>query len=557
MSDVQKTISGGATWQEVAADRRRHRDASIIKVLPNVALPHRVPRLSIDELTITNTDVVGLAASLASGERSATTVTMAFLRRAGLAQREMTNCITELLPDRALKRAAELDRYWAKHQKPMGPLHGVPISVKEHIAMEGLDLNAGFVSWVGRVADKHALLLQILWNAGAVFYARTTQPQTLMHLETSNNLYGVTTNPFNPTLTAGGSSGGEGALVGLRGSVLGIGTDIGGSIRSPAANNGVFGFKPTSGRLPILGWSAAAEGPEVIKGTIGPLSTSLSGIRLFMKTAIAGQPWLNSPDIVAMEWKNTFELFVKRKLKVAIMWDDEVVFPHPPINRALRQIALKLKMSDSVVVVDWEPLEHDRAWSIIAGLYFPDGGSQTTKAINDSGEPWMPLSKWILEENPHVKQHSVASLKSACAERDAYRRAYAERWNQHADVDVILCPAGPSVAPKIDAARYWGYTAQWNLLDYPAVAFPVNAHVKESDYETDATYTPKNDEDRYNWSQWQQHGAKGYEGAPISLQLVGRRYDDEKLLAALEVILTEAGLPTAVPPSVVPQSFLG
>ncbi|KAK8867470.1 acetamidase [Apiospora arundinis] len=557
MSDVQKTISGGATWQEVAADRRRHRDASIAKVLPNVALPHRVPHISIDELTITNTEVVGLVASLASGVWSATTVTMAFLRRAGLAQREMTNCITELLPDRALKRAAELDRYWAKHKKPIGPLHGVPISVKEHVAMEGLDLNAGFVSWVGRVADKHALLLQILWNAGAVFYVRTTQPQTLMHLETSSNLYGVTTNPFNPSLTAGGSSGGEGALVGLRGSILGIGTDIGGSIRSPAANNGVFGFKPTSGRLPVLGCSVAVEEPEIIKGTIGPLSTSLSGIRLFMKTAIAGQPWVDSPDLVAMEWKKTFGLFAKKKLKVAVMWNDGVVIPHPPITTALRQIAVELQKSDSVEVVDWEPLEHDRAWSIIAGLYFPDGGSQTSKAISDSGEPWMPLSKWILEENPHVKKHSSTSLGSARAERDAYQRAYAERWKQDADVDVILCPAGPSVAPKLDAARYWGYTAQWNLLDYPAVAFPVNAHVGDGTPEPQVTHTPKNDEDRYNWSQWQQHGAKGYEGAPISLQLVGRRYDDEKLLAALEVILTEAGLPTAVLPSVVPQSFLG
>jgi amidase len=128
--------------------------------------------------------------------------------------------------------------------------------VKEHIGMKGLDWNGGFVAWVGRVAEDDAHILSILWAAGCVFYVRSTQPQSLMHLETSSNLYGyveerreseegladvedrVTTNPFNTTLTAGGSSGGEGALVGFRGSCLGIGTDIGGSIRSPAANNG-------------------------------------------------------------------------------------------------------------------------------------------------------------------------------------------------------------------------------------------------------------------------------------------------------------------------------
>ena len=94
--------------------------------------------------------------------------------------------------------------------------------------MEGLGLNAGYVAWWDKVAEEDAHVLQILWRAGAVFHARTTQPQTLMHLETDSNLYGVTVNPYNRDVSAGGSSGGEGALIGLRGSCLGIGTDIGG-----------------------------------------------------------------------------------------------------------------------------------------------------------------------------------------------------------------------------------------------------------------------------------------------------------------------------------------
>ena len=138
------------------------------------------------------------------------------------------NCITELLPDRALSRAAELDTYLAEHKKPIGPLHGLPISVKEHIGMKGLGLNAGFIAWWDNRASEDALLLQILYRAGAVFYARTTQPQALMHLETASNYYGTTVNPFNRALTCGGSSGGEGALLGLRGSCMGIGSDIGG-----------------------------------------------------------------------------------------------------------------------------------------------------------------------------------------------------------------------------------------------------------------------------------------------------------------------------------------
>lgn len=140
---------------------------------------------------------------------------------------------------KALERARYCDEYRAKTGKPLGPLHGLPISVKEHIGMKGLNQNCGFIAWADRVAPEDALILTLLHNAGCVFYARTTEPQCLMHLETASNLYGVTVNPYNRSLTSGGSSGGEGALLGLRGSCLGIGTDIGGSIRSPAANCGV------------------------------------------------------------------------------------------------------------------------------------------------------------------------------------------------------------------------------------------------------------------------------------------------------------------------------
>ena len=94
--------------------------------------------------------------------------------------------------------------------------------------MRGLGLNGGFISQWENVSEEDAHALQILDKAGAVFYARTTQPQTIMHLETRSNFFGNTVNPYNRVLTAGGSSGGEGALIAVRGSCLGIGSDIGG-----------------------------------------------------------------------------------------------------------------------------------------------------------------------------------------------------------------------------------------------------------------------------------------------------------------------------------------
>lgn len=133
--------------------------------------------------------------------------------------------------------------------------------------MEGLRLHAGFVAWWDRLhTGSDAAILQILHRAGCVFHARTTQPQLLMHLETASNLYGVTVNPYNRLLSPGGSSGGEGALLALGGSCLGLGTDIGGSVRSPAANCGLYSLRPTSYRLPTEGIEdvAAGQGERVV-----------------------------------------------------------------------------------------------------------------------------------------------------------------------------------------------------------------------------------------------------------------------------------------------------
>ncbi|KAI0380374.1 amidase [Hypomontagnella monticulosa] len=561
------TIASGAKWQDVAADRQRHRDTTIAEVRPPVpelraedipinttAIPKKL--LAEEEIKITNTDVEVLVKKIASGEWSSTTVAGAFLRRAALAQK-LTNCVTELLPKRALERAAELDQYLAVNKKPVGPLHGIPISVKEHLGIKGEDLNAGYVSWVGQVAEEDALIVQCLVEAGAVIFARTTEPQTLMQIETSTNLYGTTVNPFNTTLTPGGSSGGEGALIGLRGSILGIGTDIGGSIRVPAANNGLFGFKPTTMRLPTYGWSIAMAGAESILGVTGPISTSLEGLNLFTKSIVDRKPWLKQPSLVTLDWRDPTTYFPDRKLRVGVIYDDGVVRPHPPILRAVTELVGKLKQSPNIEVVDWKPWRHDLAWSVIANLYYPDGGAEIRTAIQASGEPWCGLAKFMLE-NPFVKDHTIPTLWEGIYAREDYRLQYAKLWNETAasspdgkPVDVILCPAGPGVAPKHGASKYWGYTSQWNLLDYPAIIFPtadaVGASEREALYEYPANYKPLNDRDEENYGLWKEHGVQGFKDAPISLQLVARRYDDEKLFRAMQILLEEARLPSAVP----------
>lgn len=127
----------------------------------------------------------------------------------------------------ALQQARELDEFLETTGQTKGVLHGLPISVKEHIYLKGTPATSGLVAWKDNIIDEDALIVKIFREAGAVFHVKTTNPQTLMSLETSSNLFGRTTNPYNRNLTSGGSSGGESALLAMRGSVLGIGTDIG------------------------------------------------------------------------------------------------------------------------------------------------------------------------------------------------------------------------------------------------------------------------------------------------------------------------------------------
>jgi amidase len=222
-------------WK-VAVQKANELRESTLKRVPNYIrdedLPSSVGHNVLDvpkkvltprEIEITEGyDATALVAALQTGKLTSTEVVKAFLRRATLASK-LVNCVTEFLADEALERAADLDAYFKKHGKPVGPLHGLPISVKDHIGMKGKVQSVGFCSLMDQTAENDADILVILRNLGAVFHVRTPMPQALFSIDTSSPLWGNTVTPYNRNLSAGGSSGGEGALIGMRGSVLGLG----------------------------------------------------------------------------------------------------------------------------------------------------------------------------------------------------------------------------------------------------------------------------------------------------------------------------------------------
>ena len=204
-----------------------------------------------------------------------------------------------------------------------------------------------------------------------------------------------------------------------------------------------------------------------------------------------------------------FKIRPDQPLKIGVMWHDNVVTPHPPITRAMEELVSHLRRVPNIEVVDWTPYPHDEAWAVISSLYFTDGSVENAATIAESGEPWLPLTEWIIKENPCVKKLSAQKLYYWQEEREAYRKEHAKVWKDTATgidamgrktgmVDGILCPVGRGVAPKHDTAKYWGYTSQWNLLDYPAVTFPVG----KADMKTNTpkgSFVPMTDVDDEHW----------------------------------------------------------
>jgi Asp-tRNA(Asn)/Glu-tRNA(Gln) amidotransferase A subunit family amidase len=209
-------------------------------------------------------------------------------------------------------------------------------------------------------------------------------------------------------LTCGGSSGSEAALIGIRGSLLGVGGDIGGSIRCPAAHTGIYGFKPTTNRVPSGGQRTHMIGKETILSTLGPMAADRPTLELFMTVVLDAKPWRVYPALTAKKW--TPYQFSK-PLKVAVQWWDGVVMPHPPMLRALREVSEACKAA-GMEVVEWDcgTLDHRKGWDITSALYWTDGGEEVLGLLEEAGEPVLPLTKFIIHEQPTVKNLNMHEL---------------------------------------------------------------------------------------------------------------------------------------------------
>lgn len=443
------------------------------------------------------------------------------------------NCCCDIFIEEALETAKQLDETFKKTGKIVGPFHGIPISLKDQVNLEGHVSSIGFIGLLDNVVKKEdeSTLTVLLRDMGAVFYVKTTVPMAMMSADTWSNAFGYTYNAINRKLSAGGSSGGEGALIGARGSILGFGTDIGGSIRIPSNFNGIFGLRPSHGRVPYQKIMNSNNGQPIMPSVIGPMAQHLEDIEYCMKNLIATEPWFSDSKVVPIPYRDVD--VSGKKLTFGVMKTDGLITPHPPVKRAIDE-TIKAIEAAGHQVIEWEPQDHAIIDKTTGDIFRADGHKELFDMAALSGEPVTVC---------HGKRFEPATINEHWQHADdkyAIQKKYFDYWNDTKNrtyngkpVDAWIAPAweSASIAPYFEQ-DVSTYTVTLNLLDCSVVITPV-LHVDKS---IDLPYTDfkplsKDDEminDSYN--------PEYFHGAPVCVQVITRRLEDEKAIAMAYVV---------------------
>ncbi|KAG9235215.1 general amidase-like protein [Amylocarpus encephaloides] len=540
-------------WREISRRKQDERKSRIppewriqSASIPNNGSMLDVPRtcglLTSRELSITEShSAVSLLAALVERKYTSLEVATAFCKRAAIAQ-QCCNCLTEVMFEDAMARAKWLDEEFARRGKPVGLLHGLPISLKDSFKAKGYDSTVGLAALAFKPAKENSTLVDILLEAGAVLYVKTNTPQAMMALDSHNNVFGRTLNPRNPHVTAGGSSGGEGALIAMRGSILGVGTDVGGSIRIPAMCNGVYGIKPSFSRIPFIGQESGGPpgmGGLGLKASAGPMATNLRDCELFLRVVSDSGPWERDPSVVFGEWRSqgTFPA----KSLVGVLRSDGNTRPHPPVAKVLEETVQALKTS-GVEVVEIDAMKSGfQKCNALANKFFTiEGGNNWLSLLESTKErlsPW--LSTRVVGKRPMMRTETLLSLHAAKEQLEAEMLSIWRDENGRR-LDAIICPVAPHVTPEVDRWGGMGYTSAFVMLDYPAGTLPIR-DISPSDLSLGFSHseTPLNNKfDQGNRELWDGKGIdrKVYLESTLCVQVVVARLQERKLVGAMGVV---------------------
>jgi amidase len=426
--------------------------------------PARAAADTVNPITLSSAGE--LAAAIRSKKLSSKEIVEAHLERIALVNPKL-NAIVQLTAETARKDAAAADAAVARGEIG-GPLHGVPMTIKDTLETAGVICTGGTKGRANYVPQADATAVARLRAAGAIFLGKTNVPELAGAIESDNLIYGRTNNPYDLTRTPGGSSGGEAAIVAACGSPLGLGTDAGGSIRIPAHFCGLAALKPTSGRVPRTGQFPQPMGARAPVFHVSLISRKVEDLALALPI-IAG-PDFRDNSIVGMPLLDPKAVSIAG-LKVAYFDDDGVAAPTREIVAAVRDSA-KAFADAGVKVEERRTPDAEKAATVYYDMSRGDGGAGTRAFLKSIGsDPISPLFEKALTYSVAPAMASTTEALAAFVRWDLFRNSMLRFMENY---DAVLSPVAPYPAlphgTSFDDAnrKGFGYSQMYNLTGWPS-----------------------------------------------------------------------------------------
>ncbi|XP_063795592.1 vitamin D3 hydroxylase-associated protein-like isoform X2 [Pseudophryne corroboree] len=529
---------------------RKRRETSVQSMKQAVEKFHKL-NPGVDSGAILSLTFQELTEKLQNGSLSPETVLYSYAKKA-LEVDCNVNCVTVFLSD------CEAQLKGLREKEGKGPLYGVPISIKEHVGYQGHPSTCGFVQYLSEVEEEDSIIVKVLKKQGAIVFAKTNVPQSLLCCETSNPIYRITVNPYNRAKGVSGSSGGEGALIGGGGSILGIGTDLGGSIRLPASVCGIAGFKPTSSRQSLGGVRPCIDGMTAVSLCSGPMGRDVNTLVIFMRALWCDELFRLDPYVTPLHFNE--EIYSSTKpLRIGYYEEDGYFKPNPGMRRVLLETKHLLEDAGHKLIL-FNPPRVGYAYELFWKALLADKGETVAdKFKNNIMDPNLEESARLKNMSNVVKRIlcfvlqpiyprissainsslGARSVKHLWKEQIAiqeYQTEFLTEWRK-LNLDVILCPMlGPAFNVGYPGKLFapLSCTMLYNLLNYPAGVIPVGSVTAEDEEELKHYRGYSNDP----WDKLYKKAVEGGLGLPLSVQCVALPHQDELCLRLMKEIET-------------------
>lgn len=416
------------------------------------------------------------------------------------------NSIVTMAAD-AMEKAKEAEAAVARGDI-LGPLHGVPMTIKDTIETGGLRTTSGSAMRADFIPHHDAPAVARLRAAGAVILGKTNCAEMAMDYTSDNPVFGRANNPYNPLLTTGGSSGGEGAAIAACMSPAGIGSDLAGSIRIPSHFCGIAGLKPTVGRVPGAGQFPPSTGPYSLGAAIGPMARSVSDLRLLY--GVLADRGLSEHGTGRVAERSSHERSL-RGLRIAYYTDDSTA----PITEETRQAvesAAQALSEAGLLIEQARPPGVELGHDLWLKLFSRASVVQLRDVYNGQEEKGGEFVRWRLTTADESPVPSLDDYIHSWLERDRLRATLVD-WMK--DTPLIIAPVGATPAYKhnslkltvgthtLNTFRAFSYSQTFNVFDLPVVVVPAG---------------------------------RTAEGLPIGVQVIGRPFAEEDVLTAAAII---------------------